>query len=201
MKPKSFWNERYVLKNYVYGSDPNEFVKTALSTLNNGRVLFPLEGEGRNACYAAQKNFVVDAFDYAEQGKYKALQLFERNNVKVNYSIETADDFDYGIEKYDAIFLIFAHLPPKNRVKMHQKISKALKKGGYLFMEVFHPNQLDEKYTSGGPQTIDMLYDEALLVGDFQGLEIVKAEEKEIELNEGKYHQGKAFVTHFIAKK
>lgn len=50
-------------------------------------------------------------------------------------------------------------------------------------------------------KTVDMLYDEATLVSDFKDLEVIKAEEKEIELNEGDYHVGKAFVTRFIARK
>lgn len=201
MKQASHWNERYTLKDYVYGSDPNNFVREILPTLPKGKVLFPLEGEGRNACYAALNNFMVDAFDYAEQGKHKALQLCERNNVMINYEVSTATDFDYGEEKYDAVFLIYAHLPPKERVFMHEKISKALKKDGYLVMEAFHPKQIEENYKSGGPKTLDMLYDEAMLVGDFKDLEVIKAEEKEIELNEGDYHVGKAYVTRFIARK
>lgn len=201
MKASSHWNERYTLKNYVYGSDPNDFVKEILPTLPKGKALFPLEGEGRNACYAALNNFKVDAFDYAEQGKHKALQLCERNNVMINYEVASAEDFDYGVEKYDAIFLIYTHLPPQERVMMHEKISKALKKDGYLVMEVFHPKQIEENYESGGPKTVDMLYDEATLVSDFKDLEVLKAEEKEIELNEGEFHKGKAFVTRFIARK
>lgn len=201
MKASSHWNERYTLKNYVYGSDPNDFVREILPTLPKGKILFPLEGEGRNACYAAQNNFMVDAFDYAEQGKHKALQLCERNNVMINYEVSSAEDFDFGVEKYDAIFLIFAHLAPKERVVMHKKISKALKKDGYLVMEVFHPKQIEDAYKSGGPKTVDMLYDEAMLVGDFKDLEVIKAEEKEIDLNEGDFHVGKAFVTRFIARK
>ncbi|MDX1754196.1 MAG: thiopurine S-methyltransferase [Salinimicrobium sediminis] len=59
MTPKKtmqeFWNERYQREEYIYGKDPNEYLKAKLKNLTPGRILFPAEGEGRNAVHAAKK--------------------------------------------------------------------------------------------------------------------------------------------------
>ena len=38
-----FWNERYAVKEYVYGTDPNQFFKRHLEKLTPGSILFPAE--------------------------------------------------------------------------------------------------------------------------------------------------------------
>lgn len=60
---KEFWNRRYREKEFAYGIEPNEFLKEQLAQLPPGRILFPGEGEGRNAVYAAQLGWQVNSFD------------------------------------------------------------------------------------------------------------------------------------------
>lgn len=48
-----FWNYRYKQDEYAYGIKPNVFIKQELDKRKPGAVLFPAEGEGRNAVYAA----------------------------------------------------------------------------------------------------------------------------------------------------
>lgn len=46
------WDQRYSSSNYAYGINPNEFFKDTLNKYTlNGNILFPAEGEGRNAVY------------------------------------------------------------------------------------------------------------------------------------------------------
>lgn len=66
------WNDRYKNPEYAYGISPNEFIKGELQTLNPGKILFPGEGEGRNAVYAAKLGWDVSAFDISEEGKKKS---------------------------------------------------------------------------------------------------------------------------------
>lgn len=49
------WDERFGNTEYVYGKDPNAFFAEQLESLMIGNILFPCEGEGRNAVYAASK--------------------------------------------------------------------------------------------------------------------------------------------------
>ncbi|SHE34796.1 Tellurite resistance protein TehB [Psychroflexus salarius] len=198
---KEFWDERFKQNEYVYGESPNAFLKSQLTKLPEGKILFPLEGEGRNACYAATLGFKVDAFDFSEAGKKKALELADKKSVVLNYSISKSEDYDFGIEIYDYIVLIFAHLNPAIRPEIHQKIVKALKPNGRVIIEGFHPKQLENNYPSGGPKSLEMLYTAELLKNDFSDLNVLLTEEVETELNEGNYHKGKAFVTRFIGQK
>ena len=45
---KTFWDERYAQAEYVYGVEPNQFLKEKLDRLSPGKILLPGEGEGRN---------------------------------------------------------------------------------------------------------------------------------------------------------
>ncbi|MDX1604123.1 MAG: SAM-dependent methyltransferase, partial [Salinimicrobium sediminis] len=84
---QEFWNERYQREEYIYGKDPNEYLKAQLKNLTPGRILFPAEGEGRNAVHAAKKGWQVSAFDQSEEGRKKALRLAEAEGVEIDYTV------------------------------------------------------------------------------------------------------------------
>jgi hypothetical protein len=199
---KEFWDERFAQNEFVYGQEPNRFFKTEIDFLAEiGKALFPMEGEGRNACYAATIGWDVDAFDYSNAGKEKALRLCESKATSISYTLSKIEDYDFGEEQYDLIVLIFAHLHPSVRKTIHRKIVKALKPSGKIILEAFHPKQLSESYPSGGPKNMEMLYTLDLLKDDFKELSSSQGEELEIELTEGEYHKGKGFVTRFVGSK
>jgi hypothetical protein len=50
----SRWNERYSNEAFAYGEEPNNYLKEKLIKLPVGSILFPAEGEGRNAVFAAK---------------------------------------------------------------------------------------------------------------------------------------------------
>ena len=56
---KNFWDERYSIKDYVYGTSPNQFFKEQIEKLEAGKILMLGEGEGRNAVYASRKGWSV----------------------------------------------------------------------------------------------------------------------------------------------
>ena len=197
---KTFWNERYQHQDYVYGTQPNLFFEEQLALIPHpGRILLPCEGEGRNAVFAAKSGWEVDAFDYSESGKIKALQLAQKESVNITYAISDALHFDFGMEKYDVVAFIFAHFAPELRTEIHQKAILSLKPGGRIIIEAFNPWQLNNK--SGGPKDLSMLYTEKILNLDFQKLDIRILETKVIELDEGLYHRGKADVIRLVAIK
>ncbi|MFO7745209.1 MAG: methyltransferase domain-containing protein [Psychroflexus sp.] len=199
---KEFWNERFAKEEYVYGTEPNSFLKSELEKINiKGNALFPMEGEGRNACHTAQKGWNVDAFDFSESGKEKALKLCKLNNVSITYELSKVEDYQFEFEKYDLVALIYAHVAPESRVKLHRNIINSLKPGGIVILEAFHPKQLNDQYTSGGPKNKDLLYDLDSIKNDFKDLSEIHSEELEIDLTEGDFHQGKGFVTRFIGVK
>ena len=196
---QDFWDKRYAETEFAYGVLPNEFLKEQLQNLSAGKILFVCEGEGRNAVFAAKQNWNVEAFDLSAEGKKKALQLAEQNNVTINYQVQDATTIQYPENSFDAIALIYAHFPETIRESFHKKVMNWLKPNGYVIIEAFNPNQL--KNASGGPKVESMLYTKELLKNDFNDLDIQQLSTDVILLNEGKYHIGKADVIRFIGKK
>ncbi len=201
---KEFWNERYSRQEYVYGQLPNEYLKEKLASLIKGKVLFPCEGEGRNAVYAAKLGWNVSAFDQSEAGKIKAEALANNNNVGIDYSITTVQDANYPIESFDALALIYAHFPEQSRKNYHQKLSTFLKRGGILIIEGFSKKHAEYQKTNpnvGGPKDIEMLYDLDELKKDFINFDFKEALETDIVLSEGAFHKGNAAVVRILAIK
>jgi 2-polyprenyl-3-methyl-5-hydroxy-6-metoxy-1,4-benzoquinol methylase len=197
---RNFWDERYDQEEMIYGAEPNKFFKEHLGNLKPGKLLLPAEGEGRNAVYAAQQGWEVLAFDYSGVGQAKALRLAAQKSVSIQYQIAEADQFTSKPENFDAVGLIYAHVPPAVREILHHNIAKWLKPGGTVILEAFHPRQL-QGYPSGGPKEENMLYTAAMLRTDFKDLNIQLLEEMEISLSEGTHHKGKGYVTRMIASK
>jgi len=195
----NFWNERYTEKEFVYGTSPNLFLTKQLEKLPAGKIIFPCEGEGRNAVFAAQKGWQTEAFDLSEEGLKKALLLAQQNNVSISYQIEDALKAEYPAESFDAAALIYAHFPPAIRKSIHQKIISWLKPGGILILEAFNPSQVNN--TSGGPKDVAMLYTEEMLKEDFMPLKTELLSSLKTTLNEGKYHQGVADIIRYIGIK
>jgi 2-polyprenyl-3-methyl-5-hydroxy-6-metoxy-1,4-benzoquinol methylase len=196
---KQFWDDRYSSGNYIYGTQPNRFFKEQIDRLEPGKLLLPAEGEGRNAIYAAREGWQVDAFDISEKGRKKALELAKRNHVTINYSISKYKDYEIKKDFYDGIALIYAHLHKSKRRDIHQKLVEGLKPEGHLILEAFSKQQLEN--TSGGPKDLEMLYDLDDLLEDFVELKIKHADEIELELEEGKHHEGTANIIRLLAQK
>lgn len=200
-----FWNERYSQADYAYGETPNEYFKSKLDLLPVGKILMPAEGEGRNAVFAATLGWDVVAFDNSTEGKRKAISLAQKQAVSIDYLIEDMSSIELEDSSFDAIGLCYAHFPPAIRTIYHQKLAKALKKGGVLIMEAFSKDHAAFQRINplaGGPVDDQLRYDIACLKLDFSNFDIVEAYQTETTLHEGLYHQGKASVVRlFITKK
>jgi SAM-dependent methyltransferase len=196
---KELWNQRYLLEEYKYGKEPNQFLKEELLKLKPGRILLPGEGEGRNAVYAAINCWEVDAFDFSEAGKIKALKLAEESGAKINYDVKEFSEFKPGKEKYDAAAIIFIHLEEEQRQSLFQKIIDSLKPDGKIIFECFEKDQIN--FNSGGPKDTALLYSLEEVVNDFIDLEFEKLSKEKIYLNEGRGHLGEAMVIRFIGKR
>ena len=195
----NFWDERFSKREYIYGVEPNSFLKEQLKNLSPGKILFPAEGEGRNAAFAASHNWEVFAFDSSEAAFIKASKLFEEKKVTVNYSLNSLEDFTIENVFFDYIALIFVHPLAEFRKSIHQNLVRFLKPNGILILEGFAKNQI--KYSSGGPKSEDLLFSKEIIKNDFENLEILKLEEKEVFLSEGNYHSGTASVIRFVGRK
>jgi SAM-dependent methyltransferase len=195
-----FWNERYSSEEYVYGENPNHFLKEQLEKITvPGKLLLPGEGEGRNAVYAAKLGWEVEAYDQSTTGKLKAIILADKNNVKINYHIEDLLEFTPSKNFYDAVAIIYVHLNTKLRKSFNEKIIEALKPGGKIILELFSKDQLGK--TSGGPQDLEMLYSLDEIKKDFSSLKSIILKEETINIEEGEKHSGEASVVGFVGEK
>lgn len=198
------WNERYSNEVFAYGEEPNVYLKEQLVKLKLGGILFPAEGEGRNAVFAARIGWEVSAFDISSEGKKKALQLAEKNNVKVDYQVGELLTLNYTVEQFDVLALIYAHFPASIKSAFHKTLSTYVRKGGIVIFEAFskkHLEYLAKNDKVGGPKEIDMLFSIDEIKSDFEDYEIIELIETEVELNEGVFHNGTGSVIRFVGRK
>lgn len=196
---QEFWNRRYQSEDYVYGEEPNSFLKSSLESLPPGKIIFPAEGEGRNAVFAARKGWEVYAFDISFEGMKKATQLAKKYEVSIHYTCGGYADIEYESNSFDVIAFIFSHLTPEVRTDYYIKLLKSLKPGGIVLLEGFHKEQIGK--FSGGPPNKEMLYDETELQNDFGVLDDLKIERSDRVLNEGPFHQGMAALIRMSGRK
>lgn len=193
------WEDRYGAPEYAYGTAPNAFFQQYIDDKKPGSILFPGEGEGRNAVYAAQLGWNVTAFDLSTKGKEKAQLLAQEQGVSFDYQIAGVQDYAYPQATFDAIVVCYLHLPKDLRTLFHNKIVTSLKPEGELVLEMFAQEQLP--LNSGGPKRLDMLYSVELLRSDFAPLEFKLLQQEQVVLDEGPFHKGEAEVVRMIAKR
>jgi hypothetical protein len=198
------WNERFGNEEFAYGEEPNNYLKEQLQKLSPGKMLFPAEGEGRNAVFAAVLGWNVSAFDISVEGKKKALKLAEANEVIIDYQLGELETLNYKPEQFDALALIYAHFPADIKSLYHKSLDKYLRTGGQIIFEAFskkHVDYIKVNEAVGGPKDIDMLFSIEEIKSDFLNYEIIELVEKEIELREGLFHNGTGSVIRFLGRK
>lgn len=201
------WNERFSSEEYIYGKEPNTFLKEFFENnqkLFKNPVLMLGDGEGRNGVYLATKGMDVVSLDYAANGLKKAELLAKEKNVKIKTILANVNEFDFGVNEWGSIVLIYLHLSKIERLNLYEKIKNSLIPSGLFFVEAFSKNQLN--YNSGGPKNYDLLYDKYELENAFKNqngfeFEIILSEEKVVILHEGRFHEGEGSVVRFVSKK
>lgn len=196
---KEQWDERYSTAEYIYGTEPNAWFAEKLKLIKPGKILFPAEGEGRNAVHAATQGWEAFAFDQSKEGQKKAFRLATEKGVSIQYSLSDLTIFESEPEQFDAIALVFVHMPHEIRQAVHHRLCSFLKPGGHLILEAFTKEQL--KNSSGGPRTELLLYEPDFISGDFKNLEFLEFTETTTLLDEGPLHRGEGCVVRLFARK
>lgn len=198
---KDFWNNRYNVEGFIFGTEPNHFVEKNAHLLKpNSKVLFPADGEGRNSSYVASLGHQVIATDFSDVALEKSRQLAQKNNINVEYQLMDIFNWQPQADEYDAIIAIFMQFaPPEERSKIFKNFITALKPNGLLFLHGYNPKQLE--YKTGGPKAIENFYTKELLRHDFAQLDIIELEEYDTTISEGNGHNGKSALIDFIARK
>lgn len=202
---RHFWDTRYAEEGWAYGTEPNRFLRAVVTELRpTGCALFPAEGEGRNAVFAAQSGLSVTAVDVSVEGRQKALRLARERGVRIHYRVADFGDLEFPPASFDFIALIFAHFPPDRRREYHRRMAGLLAPGGALVLEGFsrdHARHQRTNPTAGGPPDPALLFDEATIRSDFDSLEVDRLGTEVVELEEGRYHRGSASVVRLMARR
>ena len=195
--PREMWNARFGEPGWAYGTEANDLV--AATAFPDGPVLCLAEGEGRNAVHLAARGHDVTAVDISEVGLEKARGLAAARGVALTTVYADLSDYVPEAGHWAGIVLVWAHLPPPVRRRLHRDCVAGLRPGGVLVLEAYTPAQL--AHGTGGPRVPDLLMTLAELREEFAGLEFVHAVEVERVIHEGRYHEGPSAVVQIVARR
>jgi SAM-dependent methyltransferase len=195
------WDARFSAEDYVYGTQPNGFLVEAAPSLPPppARILSLGEGEGRNAVYLATRGYQVTGVDASAVGLRKAERLAGEKGVSIATVVSDLEHYAIVPGAWDAVVLIFCHLPMPLRRQVHRAVVEGLRPGGVLVLEGYTPAQLALR--TGGPPVRELLYTAEELREDFAGLELPILRELEREVIEGRLHTGRAAVVQLLGRK
>ncbi len=199
--PRTVWDERFAGDEYVYGKEPNDFLRAFAPRLPPppARILSLGEGEGRNAVHLARLGYQVTAVDASSVGLAKARRLAAERHVSINTVHANLETYTIAPGAWDGVVSIFCHLPPELRKKVHRQVAQGLRPGGVVLLEAYTTDQ--PKFGTGGPSRPELLYSADLLREDFSDLEILHLVEIERDVTEGILHTGRAAVVQLLARK
>lgn len=193
------WDERYGAPEYVYGTEPNEFLASVAGRIPPGRVLSIADGEGRNGVYLATLGHRVTSVDASPVGLAKAGRLAAARGVKLTTVLADLAEYVITPGAWEGIVSIFCHLPPALRRQVHEQVVRGLAPGGMYVLEGYSVRQLE--FGTGGPQSAELLLTLDAVRGELSGLEFLHAVELEREVHEGTLHNGPSAVVQVIARK
>ena len=194
-----FWDRRFGAHEYVYGTEPNDFLFDNAPHIPPGRVLCLGEGEGRNAVFLAGRGHPVTAVDFSREGQRKALALAARRAVAIGYVVSDLQDYEPDEGAFSGVVSIFCHLPPRIRREVYRRAAAALQPGGVIIVEAYSPAQL--ALGTGGPKDPAMLVRLDDLRAELPGLEEIVARETQRDVHEGTLHGGRSAVTQLVARR
>jgi len=197
------WDLRYSSDEYAYGKEANIWLSERISQLNpsqNNRALFPADGEGRNAVWAARIGWNSEVFDLSIIGKQKCQRLAEEHAVSVNYEVDDLALREFPEQIFDLIACYWFHTPSEIRKVHMPRMLHSLKSGGHFIMEGYHTSQMTMQ--SGGPKSLDLLFDLDEVLGELIGedapkMHIIHTAVTSTILNESTLHEGQARVVRF----
>jgi SAM-dependent methyltransferase len=205
------WDARFAGEEYLFGTDPNEFLAREASRIPvGGRVLVVADGEGRNGVWLAAQGLAVHATEGSRTAITKSARLAQRRDVPVaaspadlapgSIAHEHADllSWEWPVGAYDAVVAIFIQFArPDERGALFAGMAAALKPGGILLLEGYHRRQME--FGTGGPRVLEQLYDEELMRSSFAGLHIDAITEYDTHVAEGTAHHGTSALIDLIA--
>ena len=196
-----FWNERYAVDDYIFGTAPNQFLQSQAALIQpEMRALSIADGEGRNSVWLAGHGALVHAIDVSPVALAKARALAAARKVSVEFEEADLLNWVWPEATYDLVVAIFIQFaPPPERDRIIDGIRRCLKPGGTLILQGYTPKQIE--FATGGPGNPANMYTADLLRSWFDGWEIVHLHEHESHISEGSHHHGMSALIDLVAVK
>ncbi len=197
----SMWDERYAGDEYLFGTEPNTFLKSQQGLLKRGMsCLAVADGEGRNGVWLAQQGLQVLSVEASPVALEKARKLAQARSVQIEFEQADLARWQWGENRFEVVAAIFIQLaPPALREQMFAGIKRTLKPGGLLLLQGYTPRQLE--YKTGGPPAAENMYTEALLRDAFGDMQWLHFSEHDDVIREGNGHHGMSALIDLAARK
>ncbi|MAP96338.1 MAG: SAM-dependent methyltransferase [Ponticaulis sp.] len=203
--PKEFWDSRFSEAAPAYGERASRLLLGWSNLISSDcrTALVPACGQGRDAVFLAKLGLSVTAVDVSPVGLRQCSELARRHGVSLSLVEADLFEWDWPEADVDLVAGMFLHVPTGARPGLHERFKRALKPGGYVFLEGFTTEQIrfQETYQSGGPPDAAMLYSADAIRDDFSGLAEISLMTGVETLDEGPYHTGPAALLRAVFQK
>ena len=194
------WETRFSAPGYLFGKEPNAFLRAQAHRLRKGAsALSVADGEGRNGVWLAEQGLDVLTVDFSATALAKARALAQDRGVTLRTEVADLTAWRWPKAAFDVIAAIFIHFAAPERDTFFANLKHALKPGGLLLMQSYRPEQLN--YRTGGPPDAERMYTRAILQAAFGDFSELKIRERDDMLSEGTAHVGRSALIDLIGKK
>ena len=201
MSELEHWEARYSEPGYLFGTEPNAFLKSKAHLLKPGqKALCVADGDGRNGVFLAGLGLDVLAVDISPSAQAKARAMATDRGVRLRIAQADLETWNWPVGAFDVVVAIFIQFSdPAARKTIFAGMKRALKPGGLLLLEGYRPEQLN--YKTGGPSQVDRLYTRALLEESFADFSSLEIGEHDSVRHEGSRHSGMAALIDLVGQK
>ena len=201
MSELTHWNERFSGPEYLFGTEPNAFLKSQAHRLRKRQTALSIaDGEGRNGVFLAARGLDVHSVDFSPVALAKARALASARGVTLRFEQADVLNWAWPTAQFDLVVAIFVQFATAaERPRFFAGMKQALKPGGLLLMQAYRPEQL--RYATGGPKDVTQLYTRALLEEAFSDFAALDIREHDAALEEGRRHVGMSALIDFVGTK
>ncbi len=194
------WEARFDAPGYLFGREPNAFLKAQAGRLRGLKTALTVaDGEGRNGVWLAEQGLDVLAIDFSPRALAKARALAAEHRVSLRTELADITRWRWPANAFDVVVAIFISVDVSDRPAFFNNLENTLKPGGLLLMQGYRPEQL--QYRTGGPPDAERMYTPAMLQAAFADFTELDIREHDSVLNEGTAHVGMSALIDLIGKK
>jgi len=200
MSEQERWETRFRPPDYLFGKEPNAFLRSQAHLLWAGQTALSVaDGEGRNGVWLAEQGLDVLSIDYSPTALAKARALAQERGVRLRTEVADVVTWRWPQDAFDIIAAIFIAPDAADRPAFFANVKRALKPGGLLLMQSYRPEQLT--YRTGGPRELERLTTRPILEAAFGDLSALDIREHDSVLNEGTAHVGMSALVELVGRK